>query len=81
MYTVEPPNSGHMYIGVNKYSVVLSFVERLSSFRGSQYIESLRRSFTEAHSATSQIMHTQNSHNDIIIHMPMSCMQPIRLKY
>ena len=32
--TVEPPNKGH--VGDNINSAVLSFIERLSSFRGSQ---------------------------------------------
>ena len=42
MYTVEPPNKGH--IGVNVNSLVLSFVERLSSsqrlqiYRESEYL-------------------------------------------
>ena len=34
--TVEPPNKGH--VGDNINSVVLSFIERLSSFRGSKTI-------------------------------------------
>ena len=32
--TVEPPNKGH--VGDNINSAVLSFIERLSSFRGSK---------------------------------------------
>ena len=34
MYTVEPPHKGH--VGNNINSAVLSFIERLSSFRGSK---------------------------------------------
>ena len=34
--TVEPPNKGHIGDYIN--SAVLSFMERLSSFRGSQHI-------------------------------------------
>ena len=36
LYTVEPPNKGH--IGDNINSAVLSFIERLSYFRGSKTI-------------------------------------------
>ena len=34
VYTVEPLNKGH--VGDNTNSAVLSFIERLSSFRGSK---------------------------------------------
>ena len=34
MYTVVPSNKGHIGDGIN--SAVLSFIERLSSFRGSK---------------------------------------------
>ena len=34
VYTVEPPSKGH--VGNNINSVVLSFIERLSCFRGSK---------------------------------------------
>ena len=37
--TVEPPNKGH--IGDNINSAVLSFIERLSSFRGFQRIKTM----------------------------------------
>ena len=39
LYTVEPPNKGHT--GDNKNSAGLSSIERLSSFRGSQCIETM----------------------------------------
>ena len=35
VYTVEPLNKGH--VGDNINSAVLSFIERLSSFRGSKF--------------------------------------------
>ena len=39
LITVEPPNERH--IGDNINSAVLSFIERLSSFRGSQCIKTI----------------------------------------
>ena len=36
---MEPPNKGH--VGDNINSAVLSFIERLSSFRGSQCIKTI----------------------------------------
>ena len=40
---VEPPNKGHIGDSIN--SVVLSFIERLSSFRGSQCTKNIDRGF------------------------------------
>ena len=39
--TVEPPNKGH--VGDNINSTVLSFIERLSSFRSSQCIKTIEK--------------------------------------
>ena len=39
--TVEPPNKGH--VGDNINSAVLSFIERLSSFRGSKCTKTMGR--------------------------------------
>ena len=41
VYTVEPLNKGH--VGDNVNSAVLSFVERLSSFRGSKCTKTIDR--------------------------------------
>ena len=38
MNTVEPPNKGHVGDNINSESAVLSFIERLSSFRGTKPI-------------------------------------------
>ena len=41
--SVEPPNKGHVGNNINSESAVLSFIEKLSSFRGSKCTKSIRR--------------------------------------
>ena len=45
LLTVEPPNKGHIDLRRDSdiNTAVLSFVERLSSFRGSQCVETIGR--------------------------------------
>ena len=44
-YTVEPLNKGHIGDNVDSESPVLSFLEGLFSFRGSQCIKTIGKSF------------------------------------